>query len=409
MPCVEGKAYFGGRFLDLALNFNERIESLRLASQPGCRRVDFILPGFIDLHVHMRGLRQRHKGDWSSESLAALHGGVTVVADMPNNDPPIDSEDRLRMKLEEALRESYVDFVLYTMAPFLTDDPSVLGVKVYPQHLYDPRPFQLASSLGKEVVVHAEDPSALKQGPRVERPEDHWKARPRKAEILAVKRVLEVSSLYGSDLRIAHVSLPESVRMGIGKARFEVTPHHLFFNKDSVKGPLAKVNPPLRLKEDSEGLMSLVERGAIQFLVTDHAPHSREEKSRDYSEMPPGIPWLDVMAPFLLLKVKEGAPIQLLDMYSVRPALHMGVPRGSLAPGNLADVVILRREEWIVNEGSLYTKAGDSLLMGKTLPYKVEEVYLRGKLVFNEGPVDGPSGRALEVKRKRKGGSVLQQ
>ncbi len=393
MACISGKAFVGGRFLDLFIRFSEVIERISLVKEPGCDEAYLILPGFVDLHVHMRGLNQRHKGDWGSESLAALHGGVTVVADMPNNDPPIRDRGSLERKYEEASKESYVDFLFYTLAPFLPEDPIVVGVKVYPEQLYDLTPFRRSGELGKELVVHAEDPEVLKLGETVNSPDYHWKARPDSAELVAVEKVVEMSRLTGSRLRIAHASLPDSVitakRAG---SKVEVTPHHLFFSREDVRGPLAKVNPPLRSDEDVSRLMKLVSSGSVDFLVTDHAPHSREEKSRDYEEMPPGIPWLDVMAPFLLSKVKEGFPTIILEMYSSAPASHMGLNRGTIAPGMLADLVVLSKEEWTVSERSLYTRAGDSLLMGKRLPYKVEKVFLRGELVFHDGPVDGPKG-----------------
>ncbi len=394
MTCVSGKAYVGGRFLDLTVYFDEIIERVSLVEEPGCEEAYIILPGFVDLHVHMRGLNQRHKGDWSSESLAALHGGVTLVVDMPNNDPPIDDYGPLELKYREASRESYVDFLFYTLSPFLPRDPVVVGVKVFPDQLYDLDPFKKARELDREVVVHAEDPEILSLSERAERPEDHWRTHPDEAELLATRKVVEMSSRVGNRLRIAHASLPDTVLLGkAGGAKVEVTPHHLFFSRESVRGPLAKVNPPLRDRASSSKLREMAFNGMVDFLVTDHAPHSKEEKSRRYEEMPPGIPWLDVMAPFLLTKIREGAPVLLIDMYSSSPASHLKVNRGAILPGRLADLVLVSKEEWVVSDKELYTRAGDSLLMGKLLPYRVKKVFLRGELVFHEGPVEGPKGK----------------
>ncbi|MEM3446992.1 MAG: dihydroorotase family protein, partial [Candidatus Korarchaeum sp.] len=136
MVCFCGKLMLPIGFVDSCIEV-EGGEIRGIAkTMGGCEQVDLVLPGMIDLHVHMRGLDQRHKGDWKSESLAALSGGVTVVADMPNNVPRIDNPEALRMKLEEATRESFVDFALYTAYPYLTEMSTVVGVKVYPEDMW---------------------------------------------------------------------------------------------------------------------------------------------------------------------------------------------------------------------------------------------------------------------------------
>lgn len=397
MVCFCGKLMLPVGFVDSCIDVEGgEIRSIARTME-GCEQVDLVLPGMIDLHVHMRGLGQRHKGDWKSESLAALSGGVTVVADMPNNIPRIDNPEALRMKLEEANRESFVDFVLYTAYPYVAEMSTVVGVKVYPEDMLKGLNiiFKRAAQLDKEVIVHAEDPIALMEAESVEDWREHSMARPEVAEEVAVTRVISLAERYGSKLRIAHATLPSTLDVvkkakvrGL-RAKAEVTPHHLLFSSNDAEklGSLFKVNPPIRRPEIREKLLKMVEAGYADFLVTDHAPHSPEEKSRDYEEMPSGIPWLDAFTPFLVQCVEEGLlPYRTIFMYSLEPASHLGLRRGSLLPGNLADLVILKKVRWNVKLEDLYTKAKASPLLGRELRWKIDRVLLRGEVVFQDGP-----------------------
>lgn len=400
VTCVCGLIYLTSLgFKRACVKFSSKIEGIGiLPRSEECFYADIILPGFVDLHVHMRGLEQRNKGEWRTESLAALHGGVTVVADMPNNVPKIDSETALQRKLEEAGRESYVDFLLYTAYPYLPKEEYVAGVKLYPEDLLKDLNgiFRRASKLEKVVVVHAEDPLVLDEADRPRSIEDHWKAHPGLAEEIAVSRILWLAEKHETRIRIAHSTLPSTLRRvmeakmrGID-ATTEVTPHHLMYSyEDAHKlGSLAKVNPPLRTRSVVKELRAMIFAGLADFLATDHAPHSKEEKSRPYDDMPPGMPWLDVMAPFLISSVREGVlPAEVIDMYSYRPAKHLGIERGSLIPSNSADLVLLKRSQWIVRGDRLYTKAKSTALEGMRLEYMVDKVFLRGELVYDDGPV----------------------
>lgn len=398
MTCFCGKLMLPTGFLESCIGVEgSEIKSIAKAMR-GCEQVDLIVPGMIDLHVHMRGLNQRHKGDWRSESLAALSGGVTVVADMPNNVPRIDNPDALRMKVEEASRESFVDFLLYTAHPYVSEMRAVIGVKIYPEDMMTglSDTFRRAAQLGKEVVVHAEDPISLMEAGGVSDVREHGLARPEIAEEIAVARAISLAMRYGNKLRIAHATLPstlaavsEAKAEGL-RARAEVTPHHLLFSSEDAEslGSLFKVNPPIRRPEVRRKLLRMVEIGYADLLVTDHAPHSFEEKSRGYEEMPAGIPWLDAFTPFLIHCVEEGSlPYRVLLMYSLEPASHLDLKRGFLAPGNLADLVVLRRERWVPRPEDLYTKAKASPLLGREIRWRVDRVFLRGEMVFQEGPV----------------------
>ncbi len=400
MTCLCGLAYLPSLgFEEACVHFDSTVRRVFKAGD-SCERVDVILPGFVDLHVHMRGMEQRHKGEWRTESLAALHGGVTVVVDMPNNLPKIDSPSALERKLREADEESYVDFLLYTAYPFLPDEGYVAGIKLFPEDLRNDLNgiFSRASSLGKIVVVHAEDPLILDEADRPTGVEDHWRGHPELAEELAVRRVLWLAARHGSRVRIAHSTLPSTLR-AVRDARIrgvdatsEVTPHHIMYGHEDSRslGPLAKVNPPLRSRKIADELRGMVWAGMADFLATDHAPHSPEEKSMDYGAMPPGMPWLDVMAPLLMSSIGEGIlPAEVIDMYSSRPAAHLGLRRGRIAPGCGADLVVLRKRPWVVSEDDLYTKAGSSPLIGRRLDWTVDRVYLRGELAFQDGPVVG--------------------
>ncbi|MCD6243769.1 MAG: dihydroorotase family protein [Candidatus Korarchaeota archaeon] len=402
MVCVSGRAFLRGSFHEVTILVESgKIRSIEKADRGNCINADLILPGFIDLHVHMRGLDQRYKGDWKSESLAALRGGVTLVVDMPNNIPRINSPENLQKKLEEAKRESYIDFLFYTAYPYLPDLDYVVGIKLFPEDLRSNlRPvFQRASKLGKEVVIHAEDPIILDEAEEPEKPEEHWKAHPEIAEELAVKRMLRLAELSGTRVRIAHATLPSTIQQvneaksrGID-ATAEVTPHHILLSiDDALKlGPLAKVNPPLRSRDMVDRLRSMINHGLVDFLVTDHAPHSREEKERPYNQMPPGIPWLDIMAPLLVTLVENRTlSPDVIDRYSYYPAKHLGINRGSLTVGCTADLVLLDKEEWVIRGEDMSTKAKSSAFEGFKVKWRVKKVFVRGELIYDGGPVVSP-------------------
>ncbi|MCC5998850.1 MAG: dihydroorotase family protein [Thermofilum sp.] len=402
---ILGKAYITGRIVNAAIGIaGEKIVSLTSPGNipPSVQRREYgdgflVVPGMVDIHVHMREPGLEYKEDWRTGSMAAVKGGVTFVADMPNNKPPANNCNILREKLERAKRKSIVDYAFYAGFNTRLEELSgcrelYIGGKIYPEDLYNPNVEEFArliASQNKILVVHAEDPSLLK--PNAEIP--HSLARPPEAERSAVKKALELALQTGARTHITHVSLADSI-IEVLKAKLagytvtlDTAPHYFLLNNSlysASRKNIAKVNPPLRSEEDRQTLYSAVSKMLVDAIVTDHAPHSLEEKLGE--NPPPGFPGLEVALHLLLREILEGRmPIQVLDLYSLRSASLLGINKGCISIGCDADLVVLRKESWEIRPDEFVSKAKYSPFEGAVLRTKTHTVFLRGRIAYEEG------------------------
>ncbi|MEM2274221.1 MAG: dihydroorotase family protein [Thermofilum sp.] len=353
-----------------------------------------LLPGMVDIHVHMREPGLEYKEDWRTGSMAAAKGGVTCVFDMPNNSPPANTCERLREKFSRASAKSLVDFGFYAgFSPNLeglAGCPELfLGLKLYPEDLFhekSPDAFALAAKLGKPVVVHAEDPSRFK-------PSDiHSEARPPEAELSAARHAILLAARTGAWLHLTHVSTGAVLREALAarvslSVTTDVTPHHMLLNESLYRGRaagLAKVNPPLRGEEDRRDVYEAARKLAVDAVATDHAPHSLDEKVSP--SPPPGFPGLEIALHLLLREILEGRfPLRALDLYSRRPSGLFGVRKGVIAPGFDADFVVVEKSEWVVKGSDFASKAKYTPFEGIVLRTKTAMTFVRGQLVYRNG------------------------
>jgi len=407
-----GKAYLGGRFEEAAVAVGEGV-ILAVAKPALAPRSEetvvlepkqLLLPGMVDLHVHMREPGLEHKEDWRTGSMAAAKGGVTCVFDMPNNVPPASTCERLREKVARALSKSIVDFGVYAGC---SDEPEALrpcadlffGFKLYPEDLYSPKArltFELAAKLGKPVVVHPEDPSLFRNAPV------HSEARPPEAELSAVERALGLAQSTGAWLHLTHVSArPALEKILAAKTRlsvtFDVTPHHMLLNdllyRDHLAN-IAKVNPPLRGEEHRAAVYAAAQSAAADAIVTDHAPHALAEKLSE--NPPPGFPGLELALHLLLKEVLEGRlPLSAIDLYSSKPARLAGLRKGVVAPGFDADLAIVELAEWRVKGSELISKAKYTPFEGWLMRTRTVATYVRGRCVYREGEFAAERGGRL--------------
>ncbi len=358
-----------------------------------------LLPGFLDLHVHCRddpSGKERHKEDYGSASLAALHGGVVAVGDMPNNpEPPIDEESYLR-KCSIVLERAAIEVVVYGGVSrrggvFTKGIPwkCYFGPSVGELHDTEGVGGVLAGFRGEWVAFHAEDPEVLEASKGAAAHEDR---RPPEAEQVAVARILELAGTHGFRPHIAHLStqggLEEIVRARASglEVTCEVAPHHLFFDRENrgayPRGDWLQMNPPLRTPEDRRALIEGLRDGSIDILATDHAPHSIEENERGIS----GVPLLDTFAPFLgWLVAEEGFSwAHLIERAARRPAEifapYLSAPHGVLEPGAAASYVVLDMQApWNVRTEHIMSRAAWSPFEGTTFPVSVRGTAVRGR------------------------------
>ncbi|MFA6039648.1 MAG: dihydroorotase [Candidatus Peribacteraceae bacterium] len=363
-----------------------------------------VLPGLIDMHVHLREPGLTHKGDMETETRAALAGGITTVCDMPNAVPPTVTVAALEEKAERAARIKDVDIRFYfgvTAKEHLEElwklctDPALMrlrmrccGVKLFLDHStgnqkIDPalaeEVLTYCAEQGMVAVCHCEDAeinaAAAKACVGEEGVEAHSMMRPPESEEAAVRFLLALSRKTGAHVHPTHVSTAAALAL-IREAKEEkvrvtcdVAPHHLFLTADDYPslGTLGKMNPPLRTAEDQAALWEGIADGTVDCIATDHAPHTLEEKKNpDPLQAPSGVPGVETMLP-LLLTVAAGnwpgynlqpTPYNL-SLDDIRRLCFENPNRIlSLGKSDASALTINTDEEWVIRGKELHSKCG---------------------------------------------------
>ncbi|MFQ6050431.1 MAG: dihydroorotase family protein [Candidatus Hydrothermarchaeota archaeon] len=376
-----------------------------------------ILPGMIDVHVHLREPGLEYKETFKTGTLAASRGGVTSVIDMPNNIPFIANKKRLQEKIKRA-KEIYanVGFSAGILDPFEITDMKdlVLCYKIYMCDRFAIKPYDLKKSFeqvsltGKPLMIHAEDPRIIEDfKARIiedHSPLSHSKARNVLAEVSAISQCLYLARTYRTKLHITHVTSRFGLELikwakGFTDVTLDVTPHHLFLDEDDFrsKGNLLKVNPPIRKKEDQEYLFSNL--NMVDMISSDHAPHTWDEKMLDVWEAEPGIPGLETTLHLLLNEVFMGnlEMKELVRLYSLNPAKRFGLypQRGIIRVGSYADLVLIDpKKEHKIKSSKFESMAKYTPFEGKKVKGEVVCTFVNGEIAYHNGEFY-PSGSVL--------------
>ncbi|HTP54211.1 MAG TPA: dihydroorotase family protein [Thermoplasmata archaeon] len=357
---LAGRAFVRGRLqpVEIGIDADGRIESVGRVRDGGARHDVgdcVILPAATDLHVHLR----EPGGDGesiASGTVEAALGGVTLVGEMPNTDPPVTNVERLEEKESLVRGRAAVDILLYASpsvprsVPGLASRAGAFKVYLSPTTGIDevPDPASLADLLRRlsevdlPVSVHAEDPTRFVDRGKADGPSAWNSHRPPAAE----RSALELLRSAPDRLRLhaAHVT----TAAGVGELRqqgrsFEATAHHLLLSVRSGTDTRFKVNPPLRSEADRSALWSAFARGEVPCLASDHAPHPVDRKSLRFDRAPSGMPGLETTVPLLLGRVRSGElPLEvLLRAACDRPARWFGQPLGRIAPGHRANLLVV--------------------------------------------------------------------
>ncbi len=360
-----------------------------------------VIPGIIDVHVHLRDFTQRYKESIISGTKAALAGGVTSLMEMPNTKPSITSDEVIERRLKLLKRRAMCDFAVYSG---VTEG----NVKERLSKIYlDGTLGRVSDSLLEEAVskakllaVHAEDLEIIERNK--ERYREHFRIRSPEAEARAVRKVSHLAERYRKKVHICHLSTGDSLKFLNNYTTSEVTPHHLFLSKKHLEalGEIAKTNPPLRTARDNEALWRALKEGRVDIIASDHAPHSLEEK---LGEAPPsGVPGLETTLK-LLLTMANKRFISLSDVVkwcSYKPAEIFGLEeKGSLEPGKHADILILdMKKEGEIEPEEFYSKAKYSPFESWRYRGDVERVILRGQVVYENGEIVAKPGYGEPLK-----------
>jgi dihydroorotase len=370
-----------------------------------------LFAGMGDVHIHARedvSGKNTYKEDFQSAHRAMVNGGVCHAGDMPNNPvPPVDKksyEDKVRLG-----EKAHGDLWFYAgIGPGTNPLPYAVPYKVYMGPSVGDLFFRDLPTLdkavsryqGEWVSFHCEDPEILEAS---KNEKHHHERRPVKAEAVATRDAISLIEKYSLKGKLCHYSSHEGLEL-VRQARLrgvdislEVTPQHLYFDLDDLEEdsylPL-QMNPPIRFRIDRHALLQALKQGEIQFLATDHAPHTKEEKAEGHS----GLTGLDTFGPFVTWMIAQGVSPSIIAKIAVEnpgdffnhflpswkrisPVYHqMGLGVGYLRPGFRANFTVLNlKKPTLVEEKNLRTKVGHSPFTGHTFPGSVEAIFLGGK------------------------------
>lgn len=373
----------------------------------------FVMPGFIDLHVHLRDPGFTHKETIQTGAMAAARGGVTTICPMPNTKPSTDNPEIVSEIVERASKEACVNVLpvgavtIGQLGKEVTDirgmkQSGICAISEDGKSVMDSEVYRQAMRIAKEceipVMAHCEDINLVAGG--VMNDDGRAKELGLKGISNAVEDIIAARDILlaketGVRLHLCHCSTKDSVRM-IKEAKEdglpvtgEVCPHHFILCTEDIPGNDAnyKMNPPLRSREDVEALKEGLRDGIMDVISTDHAPHSEEEKARGFEKAPFGIVGLETSASLTYTElVLQGylTLMQMVEKMSYNPARVLGIDRGTLAEGSVADIVIFNPEaEYVIHAGDFASKGKNTPFEGRKVKGRVEYTIRDGEIVYS--------------------------
>jgi len=372
-----------------------------------------VMPGLIDIHVHFREPGQEHKETIETGSKAAAKGGFTTVMCMPNTSPVLDSAMLIEAVFKEAKRVGLVNVIpigaiskgqldkeLVDMFELkkagclaLSDDgKSVVNSQLMRLAL------EYSKMTGLLLIEHCQDPEIWANGVMNEGDNSTLlglKGDPVISETIIVARDIEMANYLDARVHLAHMSCKRSVELirtaksqGI-KVTAEACPHHFTLTDDMVKSfdTCTKVNPPLRTQEDVDAVKEGIKDGTIDCIVTDHAPHTQEDKESDFDHAPFGMVGLETSVGLTITELVDKKVIgwtDMVDRMSTAPAKIVGMEnKGVIKEGADADITIIDpNKEWVVKSEDFVSKSKNSPFIGRSLKGSVTTTICNGKVVY---------------------------
>ena len=418
-----------GLLLDPANNINEKYDLLinddlidlidknidesradKVIDAKGC----FVMPGFIDLHVHLREPGYEHKETIETGVKAAARGGFTTICAMPNTSPVVDCKEVVLQIQNKANKLNSVNVLqigavtkgqkgeeladiegmIECNIPAISEDgKSVMNSNLYREAM------KIAAKNNIPVFAHCEDINLVNGG--VMNADNNAKRLSMRGIINAVEDIIVARDILlaketNARLHLCHCSTKDSVVMieqakkeGL-KVSAEVCPHHFCLTSDDIKTDDAnyKMNPPLRTKADVLALIDGLKNGIIDCIATDHAPHHADEKAQSMNKAPFGIVGLETAAALTytkLVKTNILTPLQMEEKMSYNPAKVLGIDKGNLAKSKVADIVIFDPEcEYNIDVNTFESKGKNTPFDGWRVNGKVKFTLVAGKIVYKE-------------------------
>lgn len=389
-------------------------EAERVINAKGC----YVMPGFIDLHVHFRDPGLEYKETLTTGGRAAVKGGVTTVCAMPNTKPVIDNGVKVKEVMERAKRESLTNVIqlgavtvgqegkeladIRGMAKngchaISEDGKSVMNASLYRKGM------NLAKEEGLAVFAHCEDITMVEGGVmNADKKAEKLglKGITNAVEDVIVARDILLAKETGVRLHLCHCSTKDSIKMlelakeeGLDVTG-EVCPHHFILSTDDITKDDGnyKMNPPLRSKEDVEAIKEGLRNGTVDVIATDHAPHAEAEKNRSMKLAAFGIVGLETSAALTYTELVETGiitPMQMAEKMSWNPAKILGLhDRGSVSEGKIADVVIFDPEkEYTIDKNTFLSKGKNTPFHGRKVKGEVVCTIAGGRIVYEGGKI----------------------
>ena len=398
---------------------------LRPSPQGRGKRMELLLPGIIDEHVHTREPGLTHKGDLTTESHAAAAGGVTTIMDMPNVVPQTTTMETLTERQTLGASHSFVNYSFYfgatntnsSLLPYL-DPTTVPAVKLFMgsstggmlvdrgetlRTVFEKSPLPImthcedsdiiARNMKEAVARYGDDPEVI----------HHAEIRSREACIASSQLAVQLAKETGTRLHIAHITTREELNLaGIGITLEVCVPHLLFTDEDYITlGTRIKCNPAVKTRTDRDALRRSLMDDRITTIATDHAPHLLTEKVGGCKRAASGMPMVQFSLPAMMGLVSEGLLTveRLVELMCHNPARLFGIKgRGFIREGMKADLVVLRHEPWTLSTGLIVSRCGWSPLEGRSFPWRVEQTYCNGRLIYNKGVFAEGNGHAQALR-----------
>lgn len=377
-----------------------------------------LIPGLVDMHVHLRDPGFEQKEDIASGTRAAAHGGFTDVCCMPNTSPVIDNAMQVEYVTVRAAEvgkcrvhvsgscskglkgetlSEMGDMVAHGAVAFTDDGRGVQGAGMMR------RVMDYASMFDRVIMSHCQDEDLVGEGQVNEGVASTrlgmlgW---PSEGEELQIARDIALCRLTGCPLHIQHITTARGLELvRAAKAEglpvsCEVTPHHLFLTEDAIGDDYntsLKVNPPLRTSKDAQALIEGLKDGTIDCIVTDHAPHAAWEKDCEFEVAAFGMTGLETSLSLILTNLVSQGVIdyaRMIELMSINPRKILRLKEVKLQEGSTADLTIIDpMVSWTVEADGFYSKAKNSAFIGYELTGRASDVYIEGYATMEEGKI----------------------
>ena len=375
-----------------------------------------VLPGLIDSQVHFRDPGHPLKENFDSGTKGAILGGITAIFDMPNTSPSTSYPHRFLEKLNSVRKKAHCDFGLFAGATennqkelmAMEDLEGCCGIKIFMGSstgdllVSEDKSLEKILTSGKKMIsVHCEDEKTLKERREIAVREAHPKAHPLwrnvGSALRATKRIVKLAKKTGRKIHTLHITTKEEIeflKQNKDTASFEILPQHLFFSAPDCYeklGTYAQMNPPIRDLQHQEALKKALQDGAVDVVASDHAPHTKDEKSKTYPNSPSGLTGVQTIVPIMVNFVNQGllSLSHLARLMSINPArIFKAKRKGGIFVGQDADfsIIDINKKQKIDNQW-IVSQCGWTPYHGVEVTGWPVVTIIRGNIVMQDGKI----------------------